>query len=46
MDCPFKQQLAEGSMVCDYGGIRHGPGVEQCPTEIFNRCQGDDIDQV
>lgn len=44
MDCPFKEQLVNGSMVCDYGGVRHEPDVEQCPTEIFNRCQGDEAE--
>lgn len=32
-------KLADGTMCCDFGGQRHEPGVEQCPTTIFNWCQ-------
>lgn len=42
MECPFKEQLNNGSMVCDFGGLHHEPGVTQCPTEIFNKCQSGD----
>lgn len=46
MKCPFKEQLKSGSMVCDYGGMRHEPGVVQCPTPIFNKCQSGDEDEI
>lgn len=39
MECPFKEQIELGSLVCDFGGVCHEPGVVQCPTEIFNKCQ-------
>lgn len=42
MECPFKEQLNNGSMVCDFGGLRHEPDVTQYPTEILNKCQSDD----
>lgn len=40
MDCPFERQRETGTMVCDYGGMRPEPGISQCPTEFFNKCQG------
>ena len=41
MECQFKEQLSNGSTVCDFGGVHHEPGATQCPTEIFNKCQSD-----
>ncbi len=39
MKCLFEKEIADGTMCCDFGGQRHEPGVEQCPTTIFNWCQ-------
>lgn len=41
MKCPFKREIEKGTMVCDYGGQNYSdsPEVQQCPTEIFNKCQ-------
>lgn len=37
MECPFKNELELGTMVCDAGYNKcHLP---QCPTENFNKCQ-------
>lgn len=35
--CPFEEELANGSMVCDFG---LGNAEAECPTQIFNQCQG------
>lgn len=40
MKCLFEKEIAEGTMCCDFEGRKHEPGVEQCPTTIFNLCQG------
>ncbi len=42
MKCPFEKELQAGTMVCDYMECKPPVGVEQCPTDIFNRCQGDE----
>lgn len=39
MECLFKEEIKNGTMCCDYGGLAHGDGVDQCPTFIFNLCQ-------
>lgn len=39
MKCLFEKEITEGIMCCDFGGQCHEPGVEQCPTVIFNLCQ-------
>lgn len=39
MECLFKKEVKSGIMCCDYGGLSHGEGIEQCPTCIFNLCQ-------
>lgn len=39
MECPFKKELEEGSMVCDSGYSKCN--TPQCPTNIFNQCQED-----
>lgn len=35
MDCPYKEELARGEIVCD----NEGKSGKQCPTHIFNQCQ-------
>lgn len=44
MECLFKEEVATGNFCCDFGSQCHEPGVEQCPTAIFNLCQSCDAD--
>ena len=36
--CPYEAELQSGKMVCDFG---LGSTETECPTEVFNQCQGD-----
>ena len=38
--CPFENKIK--NFCCDFGGMRPEPGDLQCPTRIFNKCQGDE----
>lgn len=38
-ECPYKPQLANGTMVCDWMCEQHPADVKQCPTDTFNKCQ-------
>ena len=37
-NCPFGECK---DIVCDFMGVKHEGPVIQCPTQIFNKCQGD-----
>lgn len=41
MKCQFTKEISEGSMLCDFMGVKPIEGISQCPTDIFNRCQED-----